>query len=88
LQCLKQHESALSMVCIRRLRALQETFSGSLSACRKDWTAYCYHPHAATDRQGILQCLQATQAKVSAGCQKTLQAAGGNQRQRPHGTVP
>ena len=88
LQCLKQHESALSGVCVHRLRALQETFSGSLSACRDDWTAHCYHPRVAIDRQGVLQCLQTTQAKVSAGCQKALQAAGGSQRKRPSGTAP
>jgi hypothetical protein len=88
LQCLKQHESALSMLCVHRLNALQETFSGTLSACREDWTAHCYHPRAATDRQGVLQCLQGTQAKVSVGCQKALQAAGGSQGQRPRGTVP
>jgi hypothetical protein len=88
LQCLKQHESALSRVCVYRLQALQETFSGSLSACRDDWTTHCYHPRGAIDRQGVLQCLRATQAKVSAGCQEALQVAGGSQHQRPRGTVP
>lgn len=87
LQCLRNNESKLSLACAKRVRDLQEAASGPLGACREDWVAYCYHPRASTDRQAILQCLQAHQAEVSAGCQKALQGTSGK-RQQPRGTMP
>jgi hypothetical protein len=87
LQCLKANESKLSPACIGRVNDLQGTVSGPLGACRDDWTALCYHPRAATSRQEMIQCLQAHQAKVSAGCQKALQDVSGK-RQQPRGTTP
>ena len=77
LQCLRNNESKLSLACAKRVRDLQEAASGPLGACREDWVAYCYHPRASTDRQAILQCLQAHQAEVSVGCQKALQGTSG-----------
>jgi hypothetical protein len=87
LQCLKTNESKLSPVCAQRMNELRETVSGPLRACRDDWTALCYHPRASTGRQEMIQCLQAHQAKVSAGCQKALQGVSGK-RQQPRGMMP
>ena len=87
LQCLKNNESKLSMACAQRFHDLQGTMSGPLAACRDDWVAYCYHPRASTGRQEMIQCLQANLPKVSTGCQKVLQGAGGK-RQQPRGMMP
>ncbi len=83
LQCLKANEAKLSPACTKRVSELQGAVSGPLGACRDDWAALCYHPKASTDRQSMLQCLQANRAKVSPGCQKALQSTGGKgQRSR------
>ena len=82
LQCLKSHETKLSPACTQRLNDLQEIVSGPLGGCRDDWVAQCYHPLASTGRQAILQCLQANQGKLSAGCQKALQSVSGKGQQR------
>lgn len=83
LQCLKANEAKLSPACTKRVSDLQGAASGPLGACRDDWAALCYHPKASTDRQSMLQCLQANRAKVSPGCQKALQSSGGKgQRSR------
>lgn len=87
MQCLKTNEAKLSPACTGRMNDLQGTVSGPLGACRDDWTALCYHPRASTGRQEMIQCLQAHQAKVSAGCQKALQGVSGK-RQQPRGTTP
>jgi hypothetical protein len=87
MQCLKSNESKLSPACTGRMNDLQETVSGPLGACRDDWVAYCYHPRVSTGRQEMTQCLQANQAKVSAGCQKALQGMGGK-RGQPRGSMP
>jgi hypothetical protein len=90
LQCLKANESKLSPACMRRIDDLQATFNTPVgAACRDDWAALCYHPRASADRQAMAQCLQANVTKVSAGCQKALQEAGGmQQRQRSRGMTP
>ena len=87
LQCLKTNEAKLSPACTGRVNELQAAVSGPLGACRDDWAALCYHPRAATDRQAMLQCLQANRANVSAVCQKALQSMSGT-RQQPRGTAP
>jgi len=87
LQCLKANEAKLSPACTGRVNELQAAVSGPLGACRDDWAALCYHPRAATDRQAMLQCLQANRANVSAVCQKALQSVSGT-RQQPRGTAP
>ena len=81
LQCLKDNASKLSPACTGRVSDLQETVSGPLGACRDDWVAQCYHPRASTGRQEMLQCLQANQAMLSAGCQKALQGVSGKRQQ-------
>ena len=86
-QCLKSNEAKLSPACTGRVSDLQEFVSGPLGACRDDWAALCYHPRASTGRQEMIQCLQAHQAKVSAGCQKALQGVSGKQ-QRTRWTTP
>jgi len=88
LQCLKANESKLSPACMQRMHDFQDAVSGPMGACRDDWVAYCYHPRASTERQAMIQCLQANQVKVSAGCQKALQGVGDKQRQRTRGTMP
>ncbi len=88
LQCLKDNESKLSSACMQRMHDIQEFVSGPMGACRDDWVAYCYHPRASTERQGMIQCLQTNQAKVSSGCQKALQGIEGTQRKRTKGTMP
>ena len=88
LQCLKANEAKLSPVCVRRMDDVRAVLSGPVgAACRDDWAALCYHPKASTDRQSMLQCLQANRAKVSAGCQKALQSASST-RQQPRGATP
>jgi hypothetical protein len=88
LQCLKANESKLSPPCVRRVDDVRAVLSGPVgAACRDDWAALCYHPKASTDRQSMLQCLQANRAKVSAPCQKALQNASST-RQQPRGMVP
>ena len=87
LECLKTNEAKLSPACTGRVNDLQGTVSGPLGACRDDWAALCYHPRASTDRQSMLQCLQANRANVSAGCQKALQSMSGT-RQQPRGMAP
>ena len=88
LQCLKANEAKLSPACVRRVDDLRAAFSGPVgSACRDDWAALCYHPKASTDRQAMLQCLQANRAQVSAGCQRALQSVSGT-RQQPRGMAP
>jgi hypothetical protein len=88
LQCLTTNEAKLSPACVRRIDDLRVAFSGPIgAACRDDWAALCYHPKASTDRQAMLQCLQANRAQVSAGCQKALQSASST-RQQPRGMVP
>jgi len=87
LQCLKTNESKLSPACTGRVNDLQETVSGPLGACRDDWATLCYHPRVSTGRQEMIQCLQAHQAKVSAGCQKALQSVSSKRRQ-PGGMMP
>lgn len=87
-QCLTANEAKLTPACVRRIDDLRAAFSGPVgAACRDDWAALCYHPKASTDRQAMLQCLQANRAQVSAGCQKALQSASGT-RQQPRGMVP
>ena len=82
-QCLKANETKLSSACVKRLNDLLAAFSGPVGAvCREDWATLCYHPHASTDRQAMLQCLQVNQAKVSAGCQRALQNVSGKGQQR------
>ena len=88
LQCLKNNEAKLSMACAQRVQDLLKAVSGPLGVCRDDWVANCYHPQASTGRQEMLQCLQANQAKLSAGCQKALQAEGSMRRRQPRGTMP
>jgi hypothetical protein len=88
LQCLKNNEAKLSPACMQRFNDLQEAVSGPMGACRDDWVAYCYHPRASTERQAMIQCLQANQMKVSAGCQKALQGVEGTQRKRTRGAMP
>jgi len=87
LQCLKANEAKLSPACTGRVNDLQAAVSGPLGACRDDWAALCYHPRASTGRQEMIQCLQANQAKVSAGCQKALLGVSG-QRKRTSETTP
>ena len=87
LQCLKANEAKLSPACTGRVNELQAAVGGPLGACRDDWAALCYHPRASTDRQAMLQCLQANRAQVSAGCQKALQSVSGT-RQQPRGMAP
>ncbi len=88
-QCLRANEAKLSPACVRRIDDLQATFSTPAgAACREDWVSLCYHPRASTDRQGIVQCLQAHEAQLSSPCQKALQGAGGKQRQRTGGMTP
>ena len=88
LQCLKANEAKLPPACVRRIDDLRAAFSGPVgAACRDDWAALCYHPKASTDRQAMLQCLQANRANVSAVCQKALQSMSGT-RQQPRGTAP
>ena len=87
LQCLKANEAKLSPACTRRVNELQGAVSGPLGACRDDWAALCYHPRAATDRQAMLQCLQAFRANVSAGWQMALQSMSGT-GQQPRGMAP
>ena len=88
LQCLKANEAKLSPACVRRAEDVRAVLSGPVgSACRDDWAALCYHPKVSTDRQSMLQCLQANRAKVSAGCQKALQSASST-RQQPRGMAP
>ena len=87
LQCLKTNEAKLSPACTGRVNDLQAAVSGPLGACRDDWAALCYHPRASTGRQEMIQCLQAHQAKVSAGCQKALLGVSG-QRKRTSETTP
>jgi len=88
LQCLKANEAKLSPACTGRVNDLQETMSGPLGACRDDWAALCYHPRASTGRQEMIQCLQANQAQVSAGCQKALRERTGARRGRTGEKTP
>ncbi len=88
LQCLKNNAAKLSPACTGRVNDLQVMVSGPLGACRDDWAALCYHPKASTDRQSMLQCLQANRAKVSAGCQKALREGTGPQRERAGERMP
>ena len=76
LACLKAHEATLSPACMQRMQDFATTLSGPLGVCRDDWVAYCYHPRGAQG-ETALQCLQANQAQVSAGCHKALEGVGG-----------
>ncbi|HWU41302.1 MAG TPA: hypothetical protein VN203_26915 [Candidatus Acidoferrum sp.] len=87
LQCLKNNEAKLPMVCVQRLHDLERAASGPLAACRDDWVAYCYHPRASTGREEMIQCLQANQTKVSSSCQKAMQEQGSKRRQQ-RGMMP
>jgi hypothetical protein len=83
LQCLKTNEAKLSPACVKRIEDLLAALSGPVgAACREDWAALCYHPRASTDRQAMLQCLEANQANVSAGCQKAMQGVKDTKRGR------
>jgi hypothetical protein len=88
LECLKRHEASLSPVCVIRVNDLRETFGGPMAVCRDDWAALCYHARAATDRQGVLQCLQGNRDKLSAPCQKALPPSGRSQPQRQRAGTP
>jgi len=89
LQCLKANEAKLPPACVRRIDDLRAAFSGPVgAACRDDWAALCYHPKASTDRQAMLQCLQANQAQVSTGCQKALREGTGPRRERAGERMP
>ena len=89
LQCLKTNEAKLPPACVRRIDDLRAAFSGPVgAACRDDWAALCYHPKASTDRQAMLQCLQANQAQVSTGCQKALREGTGPRRERAGERMP
>jgi hypothetical protein len=87
LRCLKTNEAKLSPACTGRVNDLQGAVSGPLGACMDDWAALCYHPRASTGRQEMIQCLQAHQAKLSAGCQKALLGVSG-QRKRTSEKTP
>ena len=83
IQCLRQHEAQLSPACMKRIDDLLVTADTPWGrACRDDWAAFCYHPRASTERQEMLQCLQANRAKVSAGCKKALDDATATRPQR------
>lgn len=89
IQCLKANEAKLPPACVRRIDDLRAAFSGPVgAACRDDWAALCYHPKASTDRQAMLQCLQANQAQVSVGCQKALREGTGPRRERAGERLP
>ena len=89
LQCLKNNEAKLSPACVRRIDDVRAAVSGPVgAACRDDWAALCYHPKASTDRQSMIQCLQANQAKVSVGCQKALREGTGPRRERAGERIP
>ena len=89
IQCLKANEAKLPPACVRRIDDLRAAFSGPVgAACRDDWAALCYHPKASTDRQAMLQCLQANQAQVSTGCQKALREGTGPRRERAGERMP
>jgi hypothetical protein len=88
LQCLKNNESKLSPTCMQRMHDLEGFMSGPMGACRDDWVAYCYHPRASTEREGMLQCLQANQMKLSPGCQKAIKGVEGTERKRTRGMMP
>lgn len=88
-QCLTANEAKLSPACVRRMEDVRAAFSGPVgAACRDDWAALCYHPKASTDRQSMIQCLQANQAKVSPGCQKALREGTGPRRERAGERMP
>lgn len=89
MQCLKSNEVKLSPACVRRIDDVRAAVSGPVgAACRDDWAALCYHPKASTDRQSMLECLQANQAKVSVGCQKALREGTGPRRERAGERMP
>jgi hypothetical protein len=83
LRCLKQHESQLAPACVNRVAQLETTFSGTLAACREDWVAVCYHPHAGAGKGEVVGCLTASEAKLSKGCKDALrQVEPGEGRRR------
>lgn len=89
LRCLKANEAKLSPACVKRVEDLRAAISGPVgAACRDDWAALCYHPTASTDRQSIVQCLEANRANLSAGCKKALQSASGTRRDRTGERTP
>jgi len=88
MMCLKENESKLSPACMQRMHDLVDYMSGPMGACRDDWVAYCYHPRASTERQGIMECLQANQMQLSTDCKKAMQGAKDPQRKRTRGAMP
>ncbi len=89
LQCLTANEAKLSPACVKRIDDVRAVLRGPVgAACRDDWAAHCYHPKASTDRQSMLQCLQANRAKVSAGCQNALREGPSPRRERAGERLP
>jgi hypothetical protein len=88
MKCLKEHESKLSPTCMQRMHDLEDYVRGPMGACRDDWAKFCYHPRASTERQGIMECLQANRMQLSSDCKKAMQGAEDPQRRRTRGMMP
>lgn len=72
-QCLKQHETELSIECQRYREDVQKALAVAVAGCQPDIKALCKGlPHG---RRRMVQCLRENEDKISPTCKKSLQVA-------------
>ncbi len=72
-QCLKQHETELSIECQRYREDVQKALAVAVAGCQPDIKALC--KGIARGRRRMVQCLRDNEAKLSTTCKKSLQVA-------------
>lgn len=72
-QCLKEHETQLSIECQRYREDVQKALAVAVSGCQPDIKALC--KGIAKGRRRMVQCLRENDAKLSPTCRKSLQVA-------------
>jgi hypothetical protein len=72
-QCLKQHETELSIECQRYRDDIQKALAVAVSGCQSEIKALC--KGVAKGRRRMVQCLRQHQSQLGATCKKSLQVA-------------
>ena len=72
-QCLKQHETELSIECQRYREDVQKALAVAVSGCQQEIKELC--KGMGRGRRRMVQCLRSNEAKLSPTCKKSLQVA-------------
>jgi hypothetical protein len=72
-QCLKQHETELSIECQRYREDVQKALAVAVAGCQPEVKALC--KGIAKGRRRTVQCLRDNEKQLSTTCKKSLQVA-------------